>query len=472
MPVFKGAVRSFVSTPAVHSVSASRQALRSHTSHLARTRPSFPGGFTRGVPRGPAVPALRPSVQQGPGLQLARQFSSNGTRPFADILINAPLFIRAAADELEDDLEGLSKSGAARRGTARRGVRRSDPATHRRHEAKLAKAIGQYFAHSDPSASAFACSSKKPAAAKPSASGIAKAAAAAEKQAETGIITDAAVAALAAHNDDDAVSEAGWSESEYSDYFIEPPESPTAGPHTGVCTILRLPAEADADLAMLIAPAYNEFDASSHPLDAATVAQMRLIHDGSAHLCLLIDSLTRLLAARGLDCPWTLAPDAHALHGVAFEVSFEGWTKPEVQGMLVSQLGHGKGSQLGRFLFERASSPADDEAAHVGSTALHSPPSASLADLQEDIDALGAASAISLAHCDAPPIGAAASSQRSVEGLGIEMPTDFVIPLIPLDHSLLHSHLSDGSSLVISPELASSHGDSSGELYDSTAHWA
>lgn len=354
VPVLKGAYLPFTSATTNAATNCA---------HLARTpfKPAFHGARFYGAPvraqvrPSTSVPALKPSLAHGPGLQSARNFSSGGAgggRLFGDIVTNAPLAFRAAADELDDDFalfgsaSNLAQSSRAKTTLARahRGTRRSSPVSRAKQQSQLSTQIGVKYA----SAQHKTTSSLSP------------------LEGNSTRIEKEDIRAT------------------YEQYFAVAPSSSnnsrsdTCGPYTDKRTILRLPAEPDVELFELVlgpaAMSASSDGETPHPLDRQTLSIIRSYSESAAHHRLLISSLQRLLERQGLDPLWTVAPDEDALHGRAFDVSFDGWRAEDVRAMLLIEFGPRRGQELCAFLFEqeRASPRGFAQRAAHGSPILRS----------------------------------------------------------------------------------------------------
>ncbi len=97
--VLKGAIAAFRSTAQRTSNTATRSAYNS----LSTPTVSFARGTLSGIGARPSFGQLSLSpLRGGVGLQSARKFSSGGSRVFDNLIVNAPLALRLAGDEVED----------------------------------------------------------------------------------------------------------------------------------------------------------------------------------------------------------------------------------------------------------------------------------------------------------------------------------------------------------------------------------
>ncbi|KAN0064286.1 hypothetical protein ACQY0O_002417 [Thecaphora frezii] len=116
----------------------------------------------RGCGMGPRAPAIPRSPLHGAGLQTARNFSSDG-RVFDNVVFNAPLALRLAANELDD------KRSMAKPAPAVRGPRRSAAViTHKQREAQameLGRRIAARIAFASSSPAAATVTAADPASA-------------------------------------------------------------------------------------------------------------------------------------------------------------------------------------------------------------------------------------------------------------------------------------------------------------------
>ncbi|GAC93219.1 hypothetical protein PHSY_000782 [Pseudozyma hubeiensis SY62] len=113
-PLLKGAINAFRST----AKRTSAQSTRTAYSQLNATSVSFARGTLSGIGARPAAGSLAISpLRGGVGLQTARKFSSGGARVFDNLIVNAPLALRLAGDEVEDKVKMARKQpiGSARR---------------------------------------------------------------------------------------------------------------------------------------------------------------------------------------------------------------------------------------------------------------------------------------------------------------------------------------------------------------------
>lgn len=117
-PIFRGFGNVFRSHPSTSNYSSSPI-----LNNLNNLRSSAKSGFTasRSSIRGSGLrPSFRPSVSHGPGLQLARNFSSTGSS-FGLIINNSPLALRAFGNELEKEGRGNGNGFGERKAKASRG---------------------------------------------------------------------------------------------------------------------------------------------------------------------------------------------------------------------------------------------------------------------------------------------------------------------------------------------------------------
>ncbi|KAJ9475013.1 hypothetical protein PHBOTO_004905 [Pseudozyma hubeiensis] len=113
-PLLKGAISAFRSTAQLSSAQSTRTAY----SQLNAASVSFARGTLSGIGARPAAGSLTISpLKGGVGLQTARKFSSGGARVFDNLIVNAPLALRLAGDEVEDKVKMARKQpiGGARR---------------------------------------------------------------------------------------------------------------------------------------------------------------------------------------------------------------------------------------------------------------------------------------------------------------------------------------------------------------------
>ncbi|CBQ69084.1 conserved hypothetical protein [Sporisorium reilianum SRZ2] len=123
-PLLKGAIDAFRSTAQRTSAHTTTKAYSS----LNRTSVSFARGTLSGLGARPAARTLGLSpLRGGVGLQTARKFSSGGARVFDNLIVNAPLALRLAGDEVEDKAKLVKRLPASTRRTltAAAGARRT-----------------------------------------------------------------------------------------------------------------------------------------------------------------------------------------------------------------------------------------------------------------------------------------------------------------------------------------------------------
>ncbi|EPQ27798.1 uncharacterized protein PFL1_04543 [Pseudozyma flocculosa PF-1] len=160
-PIFRGAVQAFtglqVRAGQISGAGAAQSV--SHRLNLSRQPViSFARGSVRpGTGFGPRAPLVPRSPTYGAGLQTARNFSSGG-RVFDNLIVNAPLAVRLAGNEL-DEKRKMAKASPAR------GPRRTAAAiTHKQREAQamdLGRRLAAQVASGGAAAAAAPCKSLK-----------------------------------------------------------------------------------------------------------------------------------------------------------------------------------------------------------------------------------------------------------------------------------------------------------------------
>ncbi|PWY98020.1 hypothetical protein BCV70DRAFT_194051 [Testicularia cyperi] len=122
-PFVRGALDAFRATSARPSTQTGKTASARFTSPFV----TFSQGVRSGLGSRPACGPLTLSpLRGGTGLQTARQFSSGGARIFDNLVVNAPLALRLAADQA-DEKANLSQRKPAMRRRAVAGVSASGP---------------------------------------------------------------------------------------------------------------------------------------------------------------------------------------------------------------------------------------------------------------------------------------------------------------------------------------------------------
>ncbi|SJX64723.1 uncharacterized protein SRS1_15540 [Sporisorium reilianum f. sp. reilianum] len=123
-PLLKGAIDAFRSTAQRTSAHTTTKAYSSLNSASVK----FSRGTLSGLGARPAARTLGLSpLRGGVGLQTARKFSSGGARVFDNLIVNAPLALRLAGDEVEDKAKLAKRLPASTRRTltAAAGARRT-----------------------------------------------------------------------------------------------------------------------------------------------------------------------------------------------------------------------------------------------------------------------------------------------------------------------------------------------------------
>lgn len=405
LPTFRGALSVFTRTAAASASATARTEARSHYAHLARTafKPAHRGGLRSSGPSFRVVAAPR-SLAHGAGLQTARNFSSSGTPFISDLVLNAPLALRALADEADEQLRKGKRASSAQR-SATESVKKQ------RKEATLAKRVAKYFSPVEIAATASPVSEYA--------------------TLEEELATPARVARA------------------YAEYFAPAPatsavaaEQSAKGPHPTRRTVLVMPA--DPHLALLIAPS-TPSGASAHILDGFA-SDVREVTDAYTTHRLLINALQELMAKYGLPIPSfeqaTRVPQAYALHGLAWELKFDGWTKQDVGEMLCAELG-ARGRELMCFLFEEDVEVEEQQPEQAGTsspllseisfdaTSPSSLASSELVDLGVDLDDFGAASWLSM-NDHATPTGLDMDLELSFMGDEEvhEFPQELIMPTL------------------------------------------